>query len=124
MISTPGGHTSKGSISRKIQRPTPKAPAMQPWGLRVAYVFDPSGVLWHIAGTARWSATRLARSSLWKVRIQRINLLHANVAHTQNRVIRSQTAPPAKASQRQLASLGQIDNMLQPSVVQTYPVDG
>ena len=29
--------------------PPPKAPAMQPWGLRVAYVQDPSGVLWHIA---------------------------------------------------------------------------
>jgi len=27
--------------------PTP--PAMQPWGLRVAYVVDPSGVLWHVA---------------------------------------------------------------------------
>ena len=27
----------------------PKAPAMQSWGLRVAYVFDPSGVLWHVA---------------------------------------------------------------------------
>jgi uncharacterized glyoxalase superfamily protein PhnB len=27
----------------------PKAPAMQPWGLRVAYVFDPSGILWHVA---------------------------------------------------------------------------
>jgi hypothetical protein len=27
----------------------PKAPAMQPWGLRVAYVCDPSGVLWHVA---------------------------------------------------------------------------
>ena len=27
----------------------PRAPALQPWGLRVAYVFDPSGVLWHIA---------------------------------------------------------------------------
>jgi catechol 2,3-dioxygenase-like lactoylglutathione lyase family enzyme len=27
----------------------PKAPAMQPWGLRVAYVVDPSGVLWHVA---------------------------------------------------------------------------
>jgi len=27
----------------------PKPPAMQPWGLRVAYVFDPSGVLWHVA---------------------------------------------------------------------------
>lgn len=27
----------------------PRAPAMQPWGLRTAYVVDPSGVLWHIA---------------------------------------------------------------------------
>jgi hypothetical protein len=27
----------------------PKAPEMQPWELRVAYVFDPSGVLWHVA---------------------------------------------------------------------------
>ena len=27
----------------------PKPPAMQPWGLRIAYVTDPSGVLWHVA---------------------------------------------------------------------------
>ena len=27
----------------------PRAPVLQPWGLRVAYVFDPCGVLWHIA---------------------------------------------------------------------------
>jgi len=27
----------------------PKPPAVQPWGLRVLYVTDPSGVLWHIA---------------------------------------------------------------------------
>jgi catechol 2,3-dioxygenase-like lactoylglutathione lyase family enzyme len=27
----------------------PKAPAMQPWGLRTAYVYDPCGVLWHVA---------------------------------------------------------------------------
>ena len=27
----------------------PRAPAMQPWGLRVAYLTDPSGVLWHVA---------------------------------------------------------------------------
>lgn len=27
----------------------PKPPAMQPWGLRIAYVVDPSGVLWHVA---------------------------------------------------------------------------
>jgi catechol 2,3-dioxygenase-like lactoylglutathione lyase family enzyme len=26
----------------------PRAPAMQPWGIRVAYVVDPSGVLWHV----------------------------------------------------------------------------
>jgi len=27
----------------------PKAPEMQPWGLRIAYVVDPCGVLWHVA---------------------------------------------------------------------------
>jgi hypothetical protein len=26
----------------------PRPPAMQPWGLRVAHVIDPCGVLWHI----------------------------------------------------------------------------
>ena len=29
--------------------PAPKPPALQPWGLRIAYVVDPAGVLWHIA---------------------------------------------------------------------------
>jgi uncharacterized glyoxalase superfamily protein PhnB len=27
----------------------PSAPKLQPWGLVVSYVVDPSGVLWHIA---------------------------------------------------------------------------
>jgi catechol 2,3-dioxygenase-like lactoylglutathione lyase family enzyme len=27
----------------------PKPPALQPWGLRIAYVYDPCGVLWHVA---------------------------------------------------------------------------
>jgi hypothetical protein len=27
----------------------PRPPAMQPWGLNVAYVYDPCGVLWHVA---------------------------------------------------------------------------
>lgn len=27
----------------------PRAPAMQPWGMKVGFVFDPSGVLWHVA---------------------------------------------------------------------------
>lgn len=29
--------------------PEPKAPAVQPWGLRIAYLSDPAGVLWHVA---------------------------------------------------------------------------
>jgi catechol 2,3-dioxygenase-like lactoylglutathione lyase family enzyme len=29
--------------------PEPRPPKMQPWGLRIAFVVDPSGVLWHIA---------------------------------------------------------------------------
>ncbi len=36
-------------LSVKFGVRPPKAPALQPWGLRVAYVTDPSGVLWHIA---------------------------------------------------------------------------
>jgi len=27
----------------------PRPPKLEPWGLRVAYLFDPSGVLWHLA---------------------------------------------------------------------------
>lgn len=27
----------------------PADPAMQDWGMRVGFVFDPSGVLWHVA---------------------------------------------------------------------------
>ena len=27
----------------------PRPPAVQPWGLKVGFIFDPSGVLWHIA---------------------------------------------------------------------------
>lgn len=29
--------------------PAPRKPAMQPWGLRIAYVVDPAGVLWHVS---------------------------------------------------------------------------
>lgn len=27
----------------------PRAPAMQDWGLKVGFLFDPAGVLWHVA---------------------------------------------------------------------------
>ena len=36
-------------LEQEFSVPTPKAPAVQPWGLRISYVVDPSGVLWHIA---------------------------------------------------------------------------
>jgi uncharacterized glyoxalase superfamily protein PhnB len=36
-------------LSKQFGVPSPKAPAMQSWGLRVAFVVDPSGVLWHVA---------------------------------------------------------------------------
>ena len=38
--------------ARYAVRP-PSAPALQPWGLVVAYVIDPTGVLWHIAEERR-----------------------------------------------------------------------
>lgn len=34
-------------LSKRFSVKAPKPPAMQEWGLRVAFVFDPSGVLWH-----------------------------------------------------------------------------
>ena len=36
-------------LPAKFGVPAPKPPAVQPWGLRIAYVVDPSGVLWHVA---------------------------------------------------------------------------
>jgi uncharacterized glyoxalase superfamily protein PhnB len=38
-------------IAKKYPGVTCKAPAMQPWGIRVLYLSDPSGVLWHITDT-------------------------------------------------------------------------
>lgn len=42
-------HIESLDLSERFGVPPPKAPAMQPWGLVVAYVVDPAGVLWHIA---------------------------------------------------------------------------
>jgi hypothetical protein len=42
-------HLTSLELPQKFGIPAPKAPALQPWGLRVAYVVDPSGVLWHVA---------------------------------------------------------------------------
>ena len=42
-------HIESVGLAKKYPGITCKAPALQPWGLRVLYVSDPSGVLWHIA---------------------------------------------------------------------------
>ena len=42
-------HIDALDLPKTFGTPAPRPPAMQPWGLRVAYVVDPSGVLWHIA---------------------------------------------------------------------------
>jgi predicted enzyme related to lactoylglutathione lyase len=42
-------HINSLNLSQRFGVPPPKAPAMQPWGLLIAYVVDPSGVLWHVA---------------------------------------------------------------------------
>jgi catechol 2,3-dioxygenase-like lactoylglutathione lyase family enzyme len=42
-------HIESLDLPKAFGVPAPRAPAMQPWGLRTAYVVDPSGVLWHVA---------------------------------------------------------------------------
>ncbi|MFO0915076.1 MAG: hypothetical protein U0795_19100 [Pirellulales bacterium] len=42
-------HLQSLDLPGRFGVPAPKAPAVQPWGLRTAYVVDPSGVLWHVA---------------------------------------------------------------------------
>jgi uncharacterized glyoxalase superfamily protein PhnB len=42
-------HVAALDLSGAYGVPAPKPPVPQPWGLRVAYVVDPSGVLWHVA---------------------------------------------------------------------------
>jgi catechol 2,3-dioxygenase-like lactoylglutathione lyase family enzyme len=42
-------HIAALDLPAKFGVQPPKPPAVQPWGLRVAYVFDPAGVLWHVA---------------------------------------------------------------------------
>jgi len=39
----------EAGLEAKYPGITAKPPTMQPWGLRVLYLTDPSGVLWHIA---------------------------------------------------------------------------
>lgn len=42
-------HIKKIGLADKYTLAMARPPALQPWGLRVLYLADPTGVLWHIA---------------------------------------------------------------------------
>lgn len=42
-------HITSSGLKAKYGLGLARPPALQPWGLRVLYLSDPSGVLWHIA---------------------------------------------------------------------------
>ena len=42
-------HVTRLDLPRRFGVRPPQPPAVQPWGLRVLYLTDPSGILWHIA---------------------------------------------------------------------------
>jgi uncharacterized glyoxalase superfamily protein PhnB len=42
-------HVESLDLAARFGVPAPRAPEMQPWGLRIVYVTDPAGVLWHVA---------------------------------------------------------------------------
>ena len=42
-------HIESLELASTFGVPVPRPPALQSWGLRVAFVIDPSGILWHVA---------------------------------------------------------------------------
>jgi hypothetical protein len=42
-------HIASLDLPARFGVPAPRPPAIQPWGLRIGFVVDPSGVLWHVA---------------------------------------------------------------------------
>jgi uncharacterized glyoxalase superfamily protein PhnB len=48
-------HIEKLELTKKYPGIMCKPPQMQPWGLRVLYLSDPSGVLWHISDNRKSS---------------------------------------------------------------------
>jgi hypothetical protein len=46
-------HIQSLDLANRFGVAPPAAPRVESWGLTVAYVFDPSGVLWHFAEATR-----------------------------------------------------------------------
>jgi hypothetical protein len=45
-------HIDSLALAKQFDVSPPAAPRVEPWGLTVAYVWDPSAVLWHFAEAA------------------------------------------------------------------------
>jgi len=46
-------HIQRREFTKKYPGIMCRPPAMQPWGLRVLYLSDPTGVLWHISDSKK-----------------------------------------------------------------------
>jgi hypothetical protein len=42
-------HIESLGLAARFDTPAPRPPKREPWGLDVAYLWDPCGVLWHIS---------------------------------------------------------------------------
>jgi hypothetical protein len=49
-------HIDSLQLTERYPVSAPIAPRAEAWGLTVAYVFDPCGVLWHFAQDTKWDA--------------------------------------------------------------------
>jgi hypothetical protein len=49
-------HIDSLALDKQFDVSAPASPRVEPWGLTVAYVFDPSGVLWHFAAATKSDA--------------------------------------------------------------------
>jgi len=56
-------HIDQLDLPARFDVPKPKPPAIQPWGLHVVFVIDPSGVLWHIAQRREHNLSDIGRAS-------------------------------------------------------------
>ena len=50
-------HVGALNLAERFGVQAPRAPKDEPWGLRVMYLFDPAGVLWHVATEVPATAT-------------------------------------------------------------------
>ena len=50
-------HIDSLALGRQFNVSPPSPPKVEPWGLTVSYVFDPSGVLWHFAQSTQKTRT-------------------------------------------------------------------